>query len=360
MQKRTLRFLSIILCGVIALGLSACSAGSLKYIKIPAPSLQGNLLQEELQQKIAVLLPPDYAPDAAPYPVLYFLPGFAAPHKHVARNLAKATRAQSEQGRRMILVVVNGTSKLGGCFYTNSPVTGNWEDYVTQDIVSYIDDNYNTNPTAAARGIAGHSMGGYGALTLAMKHPQLFGHVYSMSAGLFDENGVEHAGVNFPLLQSGAKKYGGLAEKNALRTYVKDIKKLPWPDNFSYAYASAFAYDAEAAFPYIQVPALNGGGKAVSGEIYARYAQGFGGWSLKTTQYRDNLLALENIAIEYGEQDALTWIPKGARHVCALLREQQIPHKELPFEGGHVDRLNERFSDVMLPFFAEAFAAKAT
>jgi S-formylglutathione hydrolase FrmB len=86
--------------------------------------------------------------------------------------------------------VVNGTNKLGGSFYVNSSVTGDWEDFIAQDVVGYVDSNFRTLAQSESRGITGHSMGGFGALNIAMHRPDVFGAVYSMSPGLFDENGL--------------------------------------------------------------------------------------------------------------------------------------------------------------------------
>ena len=52
----------------------------------------------------------------------------------------------------MILVATAGDSVISGSFYANSPVTGNWEDYVARDLVAYVDANYRTvaGPEASA------------------------------------------------------------------------------------------------------------------------------------------------------------------------------------------------------------------
>ena len=84
--------------------------------------------------------------------------------------------------QKMIVVMPDASNKLGGAFYTNSVAAGNWEDFITRDLVSYIDSRYRTIRRASSRGIAGHSMGGYGAIKLAMKHPNIYGAVYGLSA----------------------------------------------------------------------------------------------------------------------------------------------------------------------------------
>jgi S-formylglutathione hydrolase FrmB len=50
-------------------------------------------------------------------------------------------------------------------------VTGQWEDFVSRELVAWVDEHYRTLARSDSRGIAGHSMGGYGAIMLAMKHP---------------------------------------------------------------------------------------------------------------------------------------------------------------------------------------------
>jgi S-formylglutathione hydrolase len=76
----------------------------------------------------------------------------------------------------------DGSNAFGNSMWTNSVTTGNWEDYIALDLVEYIDKKYRTDARSASRGIAGHSSGGYGAIKLAMKHPQVFGAVYALSA----------------------------------------------------------------------------------------------------------------------------------------------------------------------------------
>jgi hypothetical protein len=69
---------------------------------------------------------------------------------------------------------------LGASWYVNSAASGNWEDFVVQELVPYIDANFRTLPTRNSRGIAGVFIGGYGAIRLGMRHPNVFGSVYAM------------------------------------------------------------------------------------------------------------------------------------------------------------------------------------
>src|SRR6185503_2451578 len=136
-------------------------------------------------------LPPSYASSEKRYPVVYYLPGYGD-STMIGFQLPGAMDSLIESGevQAMIIVVASGDSKMGGSFYVNSPVTGNWEDHIVKDVVGFVDANFRTLPQAESRGITGHSMGGFGALNLAMRRPDVFGAVYSMSPGLFDENGL--------------------------------------------------------------------------------------------------------------------------------------------------------------------------
>jgi S-formylglutathione hydrolase FrmB len=83
----------------------------------------------------------------------------------------------------MIFVVSDQFTSYGGSFYANSTLTGNWADFTAKDLVGYVDSHYRTLTNRTSRGICGHSMGGHGALKLAMLFPQVFSCVYALSPG---------------------------------------------------------------------------------------------------------------------------------------------------------------------------------
>jgi S-formylglutathione hydrolase FrmB len=71
-----------------------------------------------------------------------------------------------------------------GSMYSSSVTTGDFENYVARDVVSYIDAHYRTMASRDSRGLAGHFMGGYGATRIGMKHADVFGSLYIMSSVL--------------------------------------------------------------------------------------------------------------------------------------------------------------------------------
>jgi len=129
-------------------------------------------------------LPADYHSSAKRYPTLYFLHG-----------LFENYHAWDEHGGKEILDRLLEAGKIGpfllvlpdadNTFYVNS-YDGHerYEDFFIQELVPFIDHTYRTVPTPQMRGISGTSMGGYGALHLAMKYPNVFGSVSAQGAAL--------------------------------------------------------------------------------------------------------------------------------------------------------------------------------
>ena len=81
----------------------------------------------------------------------------------------------------MIVVLPDSKTVHNGSMYSSSITTGDFEKFIAQDVVTYIDAHYRTIPNRESRGLVGHSMGGYGAARIGMKHSDVFGSLYIMS-----------------------------------------------------------------------------------------------------------------------------------------------------------------------------------
>jgi hypothetical protein len=79
-----------------------------------------------------------------------------------------------------ILVSVDMNTPLRPSWYSNSPVTGNWEDFLVKELVSYVDTNSRPLPSRDSRGIPGDHIGAHGGLRLAMRHPDVFGSIFAL------------------------------------------------------------------------------------------------------------------------------------------------------------------------------------
>lgn len=139
---------------------------------------------ESATRALSIYLPPGYEEDTRNYPVLYYLHGFL--NNHVITSEMKAVLDYAIDSRRIrpfIMVISDQRTTYDGSFYSNSGLFGNWEDFTAYDLVAHMDDNYRTIAEKDGRGITGHSMGGYGALKIAMHHPETFSAVYALSPG---------------------------------------------------------------------------------------------------------------------------------------------------------------------------------
>lgn len=143
-----------------------------------------------------VVMPSDYSISGNPYPVLYLLHGWSG---NYAGWLSEAPQLREHADYyKMILVCPDGGYDS---WYLDSPVdsTVRYDTYISKELVNYIDFYYHTRKEPAGRAISGLSMGGHGAITLAAKHPEVFGAAGSMCGGLdlrpFKKNDWDLKGV---------------------------------------------------------------------------------------------------------------------------------------------------------------------
>ena len=333
----------------------AAAAGRLVEIKVPAPSLKGNLLGDPTEQSAAVYLPPSY--DVSParrYPTLYLLHGFLGNNRAWTKGGYQGMSLQplmdemikSGKIREMIVVAPNGWNAYRGAFYTNSSVNGNWEDYIFRDLVQNIDANYRTIPKAESRGIAGHSMGGYGAVTLGMKHPDVFSAVYALSPCCLGMEG-DFTSENNPAWLKTIR----LTSRDQLKPQPQSLDDF-YPIGFI-AISAAFSPNPEHAPFYVDFPYQERDGRLEKNEsAYAR-------WRAKMPLYminenKDNLLRLRGIVIDYGQKEEFSHIRITSQLFSKALAEQNIPHVFEMYEGGdHGSKIRQRFETRVLQFFSE-------
>jgi len=138
-----------------------------------------------------IVLPPSYEsnPDST-YPSIYFLHGFGLDFSWYGSVVSVfEDMMASGEIRESILIKPDGfVIPYLGSMYTNSDYNGQFEDYIVQDLISHIDGSYNTIDNSSYRAIMGHSMGGYGAVKLSIKFPELFQVAASHSGPVAIEN----------------------------------------------------------------------------------------------------------------------------------------------------------------------------
>ncbi len=131
--------------------------------------------------KFVVIQPSSSVNDKGSYPVIYLLHGYGgnyAQWSKISPQLAKTA-----DDLKVIFVCPDGGK---GSWYFDSPIdsTIRYESYITKELVGYIDAHYPTKASTKSRAITGLSMGGHGALFLAIRHPELFGAAGSTSGGV--------------------------------------------------------------------------------------------------------------------------------------------------------------------------------
>lgn len=168
---------------VTAFAFSAMASGTVVTDSINSASLGG------AKRYVGVYLPSGYSanPDST-YPSVYYLHGAGgtvAPTNSFVLSYKPLLDTLMALGKipKMIIIAVDGSThnKYGNSWYANSILNGNVENYIVQDVVSFVGSKYRAKNDRRYRGIMGHSMGGHGALKLGMKHSDIFGGLSSHS-----------------------------------------------------------------------------------------------------------------------------------------------------------------------------------
>ena len=360
-MKTSVRRLSILFLGTLLLAVPslaqsvAAPVSQSKVVKekITSPALKANLLGDPDEQPLAVYLPPAYETSGTKrYPTVYLLHGYTAQIEAWTSSGNRGMNIQpvmdelirSGLSKEMIVVVPSGRNAYLGSFYTNSSAGGNWENYIYQDVVRYIDGRYRTIAKPASRGIAGHSMGGYGAIMIGMKHPDVFSAIYSLSPCCLGLEG-DLSGDNRAWLKAAAATNRNIFQKE--------------PQSFEdfwvvamVAMAAAFAPDPNhgplfARFPYVDKRGMLVPNEPVHSEYRSRMPL------YLVDQYRSNLVKLRGLSIDVGEYDEFSHIRIASAKFSDALASRGVPHSfEIYKDGDHGNKVRERFERFVVPFFS--------
>lgn len=173
----------------LSVPISSPPGGSLITAVVHSVGLEDNLLGDSPDRDVTIYLPPGYEESGERYPVIYLLHGYAGNDRlwfgtgytQVDLEPVMDYLIYRKTIEPMILVSPDSYNRFMGSWYINSVSSGNWEDFIVQDVVQYVDEHYRTIADPESRGIAGHSMGGYGTVMLAIKHPDVFSAAYALS-----------------------------------------------------------------------------------------------------------------------------------------------------------------------------------
>lgn len=322
---------------VCATAVFAMGQGTVERIRVHGTALEGNLSGDDPERDVVVYLPASYGSEPARrYPVVYFLHGYGVgvePYVNLL-GVPDAVDAAMEAGTpEMILVLPDAFTRYNGSMYSNSPTTGNWEGYIADDLVAHIDSRYRTIPARGSRGLAGHSMGGYGTLRIGMKHPGRFSALYAMSSCCLMNNPAaggrgRGGGIVAPRQDAGQGGRGGGVFANV-------------------GMAQAAAWSPNPANPpdYVDLAVVDG---EVRPDVAARWLA-----NSPLVMIYQHVPALERytaIALDVGDQDGLA---ATNIELDAVMTRLGIDHGFEVYEGNHGNRVGARFRAELLDFFAE-------
>jgi S-formylglutathione hydrolase FrmB len=306
--------------------------GKLERIKVHGKSLEGNLEGDSPDREVFVYLPPSYARDAdRRYPVVYLLHGYGLTAERwigffniasIEKNFAAGA------AQEMIVVSPDAFTLWSGSMYSSSPTIGDWETFLSEDLVGYIDSHYRTIADRRARGLAGHSMGGYGTMRLGMKRPDVFSSLYALSSCCLGAN------LN-PNVQA-------IAELETLKT--PEEAKAKGGRMTTLASAAAWSPNPQNPPFYVDLPVKNG---QVQANVVAKWAANAP--LAMVDQYAASLKKHRAIALDCGLQDNLI---ASNRELDALLTRAGIAHTFETYEGDHNNKVAERFETKVWPFFS--------
>jgi S-formylglutathione hydrolase FrmB len=313
---------------------------TLEHIKVHGASLEGNLEGEAVDRDVIVFLPPSYQQDTGRrYPVVYALHGYSIgaeqwTHEiHVPQTIEGAF---AQGTREMIVVLPDSKTAFGGSMYSSSVTTGDFERFIAHDVVEYIDAHYRTIPDRRSRGLVGHSMGGYGAARIGMKHPDVFGSLYIMSPCCLAARG---AGPANPENERALE---------AVRT-PEASAGLPFFLRVQLAMAAAWSPDPKNPPLYLDLPTKDG---VAQPDVLAKWAANAP--LAFVDQYVGNLRIYDAIAMDVGDQDALR---VGAGKLHDVLGNYGIPNEFEVYHGTHTSAVADRFQNHVLPFFGRHLCA---
>jgi S-formylglutathione hydrolase len=315
--------------------------GTVERIKVHSKALEGNLDGDSPDRDVSVYLPPSYKTEKnRRYPVVYMLHGFTDSDaqwfgvvKHWI-NLPEAINKSLADGasREMIVIMPNAFTRFKGSMYSNSVTVGDWETFIARELVGYIDSHYRTLPQTASRGLAGHSMGGYGTMRLGMKSPDVFSSIYALSPCCMD------------VVRSNPIMISLLKRLETVKT-DEDVKNQSFFGMAMLASAAAWSPNPKNPPFYLDLPLRDG---EISPEIMAR--QHANATLVMLHQYIPNLKRLKAIAMDAGTKDQ--GISEATKELDRVLTEYDVPHLYESYDGNHLNRIAERIQTKTLPFFS--------
>lgn len=304
-------------------------------IKVHSRAIEGNLLGTSADRDVIVILPPSYDKNRQRrFPVVYALHGYSISAEQWSKEIhlpATAEGAFAKGTPEMIIVLPNSRNVFNGAFYSNSVATGNFENFIADELVDAIDTRYRTLARPESRGLMGHSMGGYGASRIGIRRAERFGALYVMS----------------PCCQSPMGTRGMTGEQVTQLEALSSAdasSALPFAQRGTLAIAAAWSPNPAKPPLFVDLP-VDSAGRELP-DILAK-------WTANAPlafldQYVWKVRKYRAIALDVGDKDTLV---DDTRRLHEALRAQGISSTFEIYPGTHTSHVAFRVQDHALPFF---------
>lgn len=337
---------------------------------IDSEGIKKNIFGDTTKPKVIVYLPPSYYDSDKRFPVLYYLTGSFTEVDHMFNGSTPHIMNQyidSLIHNKVIeeYIVAVATTKLNitkeirmPTMYINSPVNGDWEDFIVNDLIKFIDGKYRTIDSPESRGLTGHSMGGHGTIRLALLHPDKFGFAYSMAYGMDNPNkDLGKIKYSDKQLYRMKKLYElkmnceGKSFEEGMSIFLKTAqdRKMVWP----LALGTSFRPRIDNTPPFFHIPIKSENDSIFYDNDYAKSIdKGFTSIDTTIKKYLLQEKRLLGLAIENGLYDGEDFI-YGAHYTSERLIDNKIPHQMIYTEYGHINGLRYQVINYMLPYFSK-------
>lgn len=332
--------------------------GSVVIEQLTSRVLANNPLGDSAVRRVPVYLPPSYD-YAKRFPVIYLLAGFTGAGVSFLNfsfgNLTLPERVDALIGAKKmpeaIVVMPDCMTRTGGSQYLNSPATGNYADHLIDELIPAIDKLYATKPGALHRAVVGKSSGGYGALSLSMRYPDVFGAVGCHSGDLFFERCYGH---DFPAACNTLSRYGGSLKK-FFAAYDAAPRKPS--DAFSLlnviAMSAAYSPNPSRDFPENFDLPMDVFTSELRPDVWKRWLANDPVVMIEQKKYQAALKQLRLLFIDCGTQDEFH-LHFGARLFTQKLKAFGVKHTYQEFPDTHRG-IDYRY-EVSLPLLAKAIS----
>ena len=307
--------------------------GTVVTLRHESHILQNNSPGDKHIRDLLVYLPPDYDENKR-FPVVYCLTGFTGRGKMFLNDSAftpnLAERMDKLIGEKtiksMIAVLPDCFTYYGGSQYINSSATGNYEDYLTREIVPFVDENFSTINDKNSRAVMGKSSGGYGALIMAMRHADLFGLACSTSGDAYFEF------CYFPGIAEGFRAIKGDAKALVEKFWREDARK--GKDDFAalntIGMSACYSPNKDSELGFDLPFDLKTG--EIRQDVWMRWLEHDPVRLVEKSV--ENLKSLKLLYIDAGTRDEFH-LDLGARILCERLKKFDVSHIHEEFDDGH-------------------------